>query len=255
MKGLGGKRALITGAAAGIGQAIAVRLSSEGCSVMLNYLHQAPVETRVLVQTASTNAGHNGVCVEFCADVSDPVAVSKMFEYAEDELGPLDILINNAGVQSAGRAHNASLIEIDRVLAVNVRGPIICAQRFLKKRVEIGGSGSIVNISSVHEVIPKPNYLSYSVSRGATGNLTRTLALEYASSGIRVNSVAPGATVTPINRSWTDDPKKRAEICMHVPLGRVGEADEMAAAVAFLCSDDAAYITGQTLFVDGGLTL
>ena len=112
-----------------------------------------------------------------------------------------------------------------------------------------------MNNSSVHEIIPKPKYLPYSISKGGLGNLTKTLALEYADRGIRVNSVAPGATVSPINRAWIDDPKARAEVESHIPMGRAGTAEEMAAAFVFLASDDASYITGQTLYVCGGLTL
>jgi glucose 1-dehydrogenase len=112
-----------------------------------------------------------------------------------------------------------------------------------------------VNVSSVHQLIPKPKFLGYSVSKGGMQNLTRTLALEYAGRGIRVNAIGPGATVTPINRAWVDDPEKRAMVTAHIPMGRAGDADEMASAAAFLLSDDAGYITGQTLFVDGGLTL
>jgi glucose 1-dehydrogenase len=113
----------------------------------------------------------------------------------------------------------------------------------------------IVNVSSVHQVIPKPRFLGYSVSKGGMQNLTRSLALEYAGRGIRVNGIGPGATVTPINRSWIDDPVKRRMVESHIPMRRAGDSAEMAAAAAFLCSDEAAYITGQTLFVDGGLTL
>ena len=113
----------------------------------------------------------------------------------------------------------------------------------------------MINVSSVHQLIPKPSYLGYSVSKGGMQNLTSTLALEYAGRGIRVNAVAPGATITPINRAWVDDPVKAAMVVEHIPLGRAGTADEMAAVCAFLASDDAAYITGQTIFVDGGLTL
>ena len=110
-------------------------------------------------------------------------------------------------------------------------------------------------MSSVHQVIPKPRFLGYSVSKGGMQNLTRSLALEYAARGIRVNGIGPGATVTPINRSWIDDPVKRRMVEKHIPMRRAGGSEEMAAAVAFLCSDNAAYITGQTLFIDGGLTL
>ena len=113
----------------------------------------------------------------------------------------------------------------------------------------------IINVSSVHQVIPKPRFLGYSVSKGGMQNLTRSLALEYAARGIRVNSIGPGATVTPINRSWIDDQVKRRMVESHIPMRRAGGAEEMAAVAAFLCSDESAYITGQTLFVDGGLTL
>jgi glucose 1-dehydrogenase len=112
-----------------------------------------------------------------------------------------------------------------------------------------------VNISSVHQLIPKPGYLGYSASKGAMQNLTRTLALEYAGRGIRVNGIGPGATVTPINRAWIEDPEKRRQVEEHIPMQRAGGADEMAGVTAFLASDEAAYITGQTIFVDGGLTL
>ncbi len=112
-----------------------------------------------------------------------------------------------------------------------------------------------MNISSVHEIIPKPTFVGYSVSKGGMGNLTRTLALEYAPHGIRVNGLGPGATITPMNNSWIDDPERRAVVESHIPMGRSGTSEEMAAVTAFLCSDDASYITGQTLYVDGGLTL
>jgi glucose 1-dehydrogenase len=113
----------------------------------------------------------------------------------------------------------------------------------------------IVNVSSVHQDIPKPDYLGYSVSKGGIRNLTRTLALEYAGNDIRVNGIGPGATVTPINRAWVDDPVKSKMVSSHIPLGRPATSEEMAGVICFLASDDAAYITGQTIFVDGGLTL
>jgi glucose 1-dehydrogenase len=112
-----------------------------------------------------------------------------------------------------------------------------------------------VNISSVHQQIPKPGFLGYAVSKGGMQNLTTTLALEYAGSDIRVNAIGPGATLTPINRAWVDDPAKAAQVTSHIPMTRAGTADEMAGVAAFLASDDAAYITGQTIYVDGGLTL
>jgi glucose 1-dehydrogenase len=131
----------------------------------------------------------------------------------------------------------------------------VAAQAAIKHFLTMNKPGVIINISSVHQVIPKPRFLSYSISKGGMANLTRTLALEYAGRGIRVNAVGPGATVTPINRAWIDDPVKREQVVSHIPMGRAGTSEEMAAVVAFLCSDEAAYITGQTIYVDGGLAL
>lgn len=189
------------------------------------------------------------------ADVSKATDVSRMVREAIEALGGLDILINNAGIQIAGESHEIDVEAFDRVIAVNLRGAFLCAREVIRHWLAEGKPGVIVNISSVHQVIPKPRYVGYSASKGGMENLTRTLALEYAGRGIRVNAVGPGATVTPMNRAWVDDPEKRAEVERHIPMRRAGRAEEMAAAVAFLCSDDAAYVTGQTLYVDGGLTL
>jgi len=171
------------------------------------------------------------------------------------EYGRLDILVNNAGIQIAENSEELSAADFDKVLAVNLRGAFLCARRAVRTFLGAGDPGVVINVSSVHQVIPKPRFLGYSVSKGGMQNLTRSLALEYASRGIRVNSIGPGATVTPINRSWIDDPVKRRAVESHIPMRRAGDAEEMAAVTAFLCSDEAAYITGQTLFVDGGLTL
>ena len=141
------------------------------------------------------------------------------------------------------------------MLAVNLRGAFLCAREAIRHFLDTGTPGVIVNMSSVHQLIPKPDYLGYSVSKGGMQNLTRTLALEYAGKGIRVNAIGPGATITPINRAWVDDPVKREMVESHIPMARAGTADEMAGVTCFLASDDAAYITGQTIFVDGGLTL
>jgi glucose 1-dehydrogenase len=178
-----------------------------------------------------------------------------MFRQVVDEYGLVDILINNAGIQVAAESDQLPIQHFDKVLAVNLRGAFLCAQQAIRQFLQADQPGTIVNVSSVHQVIPKPRFLGYSVSKGGMQNLTHTLALEYAGRGIRVNGIGPGATVTPINRSWIDDPEKRAMVESHIPMGRAGDAEEMAAVTAFLCSDEAGYITGQTIFVDGGLTL
>jgi glucose 1-dehydrogenase len=262
MKGLAGKRVLVTGGTSGIGQAIAVRMAAEGALVAINYRRDpaSAAETEALVEAEWAEClanirGCGGRHILVQADVSDPEQVERMVAETVERLGGLDILVNNAGIAVGAASHEMTLDEFDRVIAVNLRGAFICAREALKQFLADEKPGVILNISSVHEIIPKPRYASYSMSKGGMGNLTRTLALEYAGQGIRVNGIGPGATVTRLNRAWIDDPVKRAEVERHIPLGRAGEAEEMAAAAAFLASDEAAYITGQTLYVDGGLTL
>ena len=262
MRGLEGKNAIVTGGSSGIGQAIALRLGQEGVNVAINYVGKidGACETKSAIErgldtciASMQSSGTKPIVVE--ADVSDEEQVSRMFDEVMSSYGSLDILINNAGIQIAGDSDQLSVEDFDRVIGVNLRGSFLCARQAIRQMLNGGRQGSIVNVSSVHQIIPKPRFLGYSVSKGGMQNLTRTLALEYAARGIRVNAVAPGATLTPINRAWADDPVKRALVTQHIPMRRPAEAEEMAAATAFLCSDEAAYVTGQTLFVDGGLTL
>jgi glucose 1-dehydrogenase len=189
------------------------------------------------------------------ADVSKEDEVVRMVGEAIEGLGGVDVLVNNAGIQISRPSDELSSADFDKVLAVNLRGAFMCAREAIKHLLEEEKAGSIVNISSVHQLIPKPDYLGYSVSKGGMQNLTRTLALEYAGRGIRVNGIGPGATITPINSAWIEDPVKKEMVESHIPMARAGTADEMAGVTCFLASDDAAYITGQTIFVDGGLTL
>jgi glucose 1-dehydrogenase len=172
-----------------------------------------------------------------------------------DTFGTLDILINNSGIQKPVPSHELSAADFDKIINVNLRGAFLCSREAIKHWLSRKAPGSIVNNSSVHEIIPKPKYLPYSISKGGMENMTKTLALEYAGSGIRVNAVGPGATVTPINNAWINDENARAEVVSHIPMGRPGEADEIATVFAFLASEEASYITGQTLFACGGLTL
>jgi len=262
MKGLQDKVALVTGGSSGIGQSIAIRLGEEGANVAINYVGrpEGAISTKEAIEHGveicmkkMAEAGGRPILV--AADVSDEQAVTEMFDRVMSEYGRLDILVNNAGIQIAEDSHELTAADFDKVLAVNLRGAFLCARGAVQCFLGANQPGVIINVSSVHQVIPKPRFLGYSVSKGGMQNLTRSLALEYASRGIRVNSIGPGATVTPINRSWIDDPVKRAMVEAHIPMRRAGGSEEMAAAVAFLCSDEAAYITGQTLFIDGGLTL
>jgi glucose 1-dehydrogenase len=258
LPGLRGKNVLVTGGSSGIGQAIAVRFAEFGANVAVNYL-RSPDEARDTeeqVHACAAKVKQMGVRdVLVGGDVSDEDDVVRMVGDAVEGLGGLDILVNNAGIQISRPTEELSSADFDRVVAVNLRGAFLCAREAIRQFLGDEKAGAIVNVSSVHQLIPKPGYLGYSTSKGGMMNLTRTLALEYASRGIRVNGLGPGATVTPINRAWIDDPAKRAQVEAHIPMQRAGEADEMAGVTCFLASDMAAYITGQTIFVDGGLTL
>jgi glucose 1-dehydrogenase len=258
LQGLEGRNVLVTGGSSGIGQAIAVRFAEYGANVAINYLRrpEEAADTEKQVQACVAKVQREGVRdVLVGADVSNEDEVVRMVAEAVGQLGGIDVLVNNAGIQISRPSNELSSDDFDKVLAVNLRGAFMCAREAIRHWLDDDKPGSIVNVSSVHQLIPKPDYLGYSVSKGGMQNLTRTLALEYAGRGIRVNGVGPGATITPINRAWVDDPEKRAQVEEHIPMRRAGTADEMAGVTAFLASDDAAYITGQTLFVDGGLTL
>jgi glucose 1-dehydrogenase len=258
MRGLKGKNVLVTGGSSGIGQAIAVRFAEYGGNVAINYLRrpEEAADTEERVHACVRRVKQEGVCdVLVGGDVSREDDVVAMVGQATSELGGLDVLVNNAGIQLSRPSHELSSADFDKVLAVNLRGAFLCAREAIRRFLDAATPGVVINVSSVHQRIPKPGYLGYSVSKGGMANLTTTLALEYGAQGIRVNGIGPGATITPINRAWVDDPVKKAQVEQHIPIPRAGTADEMAGVACFLASDDAAYITGQTLYVDGGLTL
>lgn len=262
MDGIRDKNVIVTGGTSGIGQAIAVKFAAEGAHVAINYRSQIEdaFETDEMVHEALEECvrcvkehGVNHILVQ--ADVTSETDIKEMFAETIEKLGGVDILINNAGIQIPANSDKMTAEQFDKVLNVNLRGAFLAAREAINHFLAENKPGIIINISSVHQQIPKPRFLGYSVSKGGMMNLTRTLALEYAGRNIRVNAVGPGATITPINRAWIDDPEKRADVVKHIPMGRAGTAEEMAGVTVFLCSDEAAYITGQTLYVDGGLTL
>ena len=255
MQGLQGKNALITGATSGIGQAIAVRFAQERMNLALNYRGELSSldQTRALIEEkVGSNSDLKIIPVQ--ADVSKEDQVLQMIDQAIGKLGDLDILVNNAGIQLEEDSHEIETDDFDKVINVNLRGAYLCAREVIQHFLQQNKEGVILSISSVHEIIPRPKYLSYSISKGGMENLTKTLALEYARRKIRVNAIAPGATATSIN-DWSTDSEEMQEVADFVPMGRVGTPQEMAAVAAFLVSDDASYITGHTLFIDGGLTL
>ena len=244
-----GRRALVTGAGSGIGRAVAVRLAAEGALVAVNHLRtpEAAAETLALL------AGDGHFTCD--ADVADEGAVAGMFAAVLARWDRLDVLVNNAGIVEGAPSEEMTAGQWRRVMDVNLTGAVLCAQAAIRHFLSRPGGGVVVNCSSVHQVVPKPGFLAYAASKSALDNVTRTLALEYAGRGIRVNAVGPGAIVTPMNRSWTGDAGRRTVVEGHIPLGRAGTPEEMAAVFAFLASDDARYVTGQTIYACGGLTL
>jgi glucose 1-dehydrogenase len=195
-----------------------------------------------------------GRAVAVAADVSREQDVQAMFERAASECGgPVDLLVNNAGIEQPHPLEDMPLDDWHEVLEVNLTGPFLCARELVRR---IGDSRAvIVNNTSVHEEIPWPSFSHYCASKGGLKLFTRTIARELAPRGIRVVSVAPGAILTPINRELQEDEAKRREVEQEIPWGRLGKPEEIAAAIAWLASDEAEYVVGDTLFVDGGMTL
>jgi glucose 1-dehydrogenase len=255
---LAGRFALVTGGATGIGRAVASRFVAEGATVAINFVGRDDAARAALADAgeASRSAGHGEkphLIVE--ADVADAAADERMFETVISAFGRLDILVNNAGIQRENAGDRLDPKSLGEVLDVNLVGAAYCAQLAIRHFLTRPGGGSIIMTSSVHQIIPKPGFLGYAMSKAGLAQLTRTLALEFADRGVRVNAVAPGAILTEMNDGWRHDPKAKAAVESHIPMGRSGTPEEMASVFAFLASDDASYITGQTLYACGGLTL
>ncbi|WP_342052701.1 MULTISPECIES: SDR family NAD(P)-dependent oxidoreductase [unclassified Cupriavidus] len=247
---LQGRTALITGAAAGIGQAIALRLAQEGADIVVAAHHDNAQSQQVIEQLAQT--GRRAFLVS--GDVGKVADARAMVEAGVQAAGRLDILVNNAGVEVRAPFSDVSEADYDRVLDTNLKGPFFLTQAFVRHLQQAGQSGGrIINISSVHEELPFPHFTSYCASKGGLRMMMRNLAIELAPLGITVNNIAPGAIETPINRNLMSDPKELDALLRNIPLGRLGQPNDVAGLAAFLASDDAAYMTGTTLFVDGGL--
>jgi glucose 1-dehydrogenase len=243
------KVAIVTGAATGIGKAIATTMAAEGASVVIDYVGD-PAFANAAVQ-AIQSAG--GKVTAVAADVSNPGQVNQLIQKAIDSFGKLDILVNNAGLEYKHPFHEFPFDLWQKVIAVDLTGPFLCAQAAAKAMIRQATGGRIINISSIHEDLPMPTNAPYCAAKGGLRMLMRTIAVELAPHKITVNNIAPGAIFTPIDADIEADPKLEAALMAEIPLGRWGKPEEVAALAVFLASDDAAYCTGSTFFIDGGM--
>jgi glucose 1-dehydrogenase len=250
MPELKNKIALVTGASRGIGAAIALDLARAGTAVAVNYC-QSPDKAEA-VRADIERAGGRAIAVR--ADMAKGADIEAMFDRIEADLGPVDILVNNAAIEFRKPALNFTEDDYDRILDTNLKGAFLCAQRALRG-MKSRGWGRIINISSVHELKPTGFCAPYSMSKGGLFMMMRELALEFSPLGITVNNIAPGAIRTDMNREVLSDPAYEARVIARTPARLIGEPEDVAKAVVFLASPDARFITGTTLFVDGGLTL
>ncbi|WP_172253359.1 glucose-1-dehydrogenase [Saccharibacillus deserti] len=247
---LQGKTVIVTGAASGLGKSIALRLGREKANIVINY-HSNSEGIEDMVREIE-QAGGRAITVQ--ASSSEEEGVKKLIQAAHDTFGGLDIMINNAGKENEVESHKLSLDDWNEVINLNLTGYFLGSREAIAYMLEHGIKGTVINMSSVHEIIPWPHFVHYAASKGGVKMMTETLALEYAPHGIRVNSIGPGAINTPINKKKFEDPEQKKQVESMIPMGYVGEPEEIAAVAAWLSSSESSYVTGITLFADGGMT-
>jgi glucose 1-dehydrogenase len=260
MQRLKGQSALVTGASSGIGLATAKALAQEGARIVVNHPLAATAAAAEVVVNEIRGAG--GTAIALQADVSNEAEVQAMFAAMYKEFGTIDILVNNAGLQRDASVVNMTLQQWNTVIGVNLTGQFLCAREAVKEFLRRGvikersvAAGKIICMSSVHEVIPWGGHCNYAASKGGVMLLMKSLAQELAPHKIRVNSIGPGAIKTPINTSAWSTPEAEKALLTLIPYDRVGEPEDIGRAAVWLASDESDYVTGTTLFVDGGMTL
>jgi glucose 1-dehydrogenase len=242
---LKGKRILVTGSSRGIGKAITCEVAAQGALAIVH----GPAMSQEL-DAAAAEVRARGDAIVLAGDLARPDEIQALMETIRDKAGGLDVLVNNAAVQNPSPVLDLALADWDRVMAVNLRAPFLCAQHAGRLMIDGGRGGKIVNISSVHAYQPRRDYAHYSTSKGGLEQLTRCLALELAEHNIQVNSVVLGAIATELTPQ-----ERRDAFATAIPMARVGNTEEVARFIAFLCSNACDYLTGASLTVDGGLTL
>jgi glucose 1-dehydrogenase len=246
-----GKVAIVTGADSGIGRAIALQLAAEGATVVVNYAHNKEKAQEVLQDIQQKQ----GKAIVIQADVSQYQQAIGLIQQTVEHFNRLDIMVNNAGMEIHGPFLEVSEEQFDRVMSVDLKGTFFCAQAAAREMIKRKTPGRIINISSVHEDIPMPQNAPYCCAKGGMRMLTRTICLELAPNNITVNNIAPGAVRTPIDADVEADPEKMKALLNEIPLHRMGQPEEIARLAAYLASDAAAYITGATYIIDGGLSV
>ena len=243
------KVAIVTGAATGIGRAIATRFAGEGASVVVDYVGPADAAADV----EKDIAGSGGKSIAIAADVANPDQVKALIDGAVQAFGRVDIVVNNAGIEKKFDFVDYPFAELQKILSVNLMGPFLVSQSAARQMIHQGQGGRIINISSVHEDLPMPTNAAYCASKGGLRMLTRTIAVELAKYNITVNNIGPGAVFTPIDADIEAKPELEKALMAEIPLNRWGKPEEIASLATFLASDEAAYITGSTYFIDGGM--
>jgi glucose 1-dehydrogenase len=243
------KIAVVTGSSLGIGEAIAIRFAEEGADVVVNYRSHPEEGEKVADKIKAM--GRRSIAVR--ADLGSMADVTALMEKSISEMGRVDVLCNNAGIEIHDNFWDVKEADYDKVLNVNLKGVFFMTQAFVKHLMADKRPGVIINMSSTHEELPFPHFTSYCASKGGLKMMTRNCAIELAPYNIRINSIAPGAIETPINKKLLNDPAKLASLLANIPLNRLGQPSDIASAAVYLASEEASYVTGTTLFVDGGL--
>jgi NAD(P)-dependent dehydrogenase (short-subunit alcohol dehydrogenase family) len=244
-----GRRALVTGGGRGLGVTMATALAQAGADIAV--AGRSIERGRATAASIASATGRN--VQAFAADVTVIADVDRLVQDVERSLGPVDILINSAGVNIRGAVQDLTEADWDTVLGINLKGTFLCARAFGPRMVSRGW-GRVINMGSILSVIALPGRAAYASAKAGVMNLTKVLALEWAGTGVTANAICPGPFATDMNRPLIDDPAKYQEFCKQIPLGRFGELHELAGAAVFLASDASSYVTGSSLFVDGGWT-